>query len=184
MKANIETVLNGINGCTFAGITTVTSVTLTGGKGNPMKGQVFKNMEGANVMIGANYAAMVKRKLVLENKDPEEFTSGALPWGTRIGDTPLIHHKGNVYIQLVFKTSGAISYQFEGKPIEIADITGFPVRKVSDHSQGGLEDKVEIRTINIQNIAEIKINGQTIIELTHPLQGVDFLDENGKPVIV
>jgi hypothetical protein len=91
-----------LEGGTFVGMDTVTDVKLTGGKKNPQQGRVTKRMTGAQVMCFTNsktnaYAAMVRRRLEAEGKDPDSFELGPRAWGERITGTPFVEHNGKHY---------------------------------------------------------------------------------------
>ena len=106
-KQLVELLLNpevsGINGASFIGLDTLTDVKLTGGKSNPMQGLVQKASIGSSVMVFQNknsngYENMVRRRLEAEGKNAETFEVKPRAWGTRIENTPLVHHidkKGN-----------------------------------------------------------------------------------------
>lgn len=168
---NIETLLNQIKGCTFAGLDTLTPITLRGGKSNPQLGKVFKLNVKSNVMIGANYEDMINRRLETEDVDPN-FTVKPLRWGERIENSPLIYNKGEVFLQVIFLKSGTVSYFHNKAEINEDAIIGFPTRPQAP-DQGGLENKVIVRTYNIRHITSMRVMGGQYGDLTHPLQGVE-----------
>ncbi len=166
--AQIHTVLDSINGMTFAGMDTITEVKLKGGKKNPMLGRVTKHTVGNHVMLFTNkknnaYAAMVKRRLEAEGKDPNSFTLGELAWGTRVPESPLIEHKGKFYIQTIFIRGGKSTYYLDNTVIEKDLIEGFDDKEVTSGRQG-LEDEntVVVRTFALDSIREIRIMGEEI----------------------
>ena len=170
----IELFLNpeksGLNGSSFIGIDSLTDVKLTGGKNNPFQGKVQKAVIGSSVMIFSNknsnsYENMVERRLLAEGKDPLSFSLQPRTWGERIKNTPLITHKDEYYLEVIFLKAGADSYFFNGKPIKKELIEGLPEKSESEHSQGGVTNKVIIRTYKIQSIARITINKETYIIL-------------------
>lgn len=165
--AQLIAAVANINGASFVGLDTHTDVTLTGGKKNPMQGRVTKKMVGATVMSFQNknfsaYEAMVKRRLVAEQKDPQDFKLGDRAWGTRVPNMPIVEHfkdgDTKYYLEVIFLTPGAVSYYLDGAPIKAADIVGLPVVKGGE--QGGLEDKVILRTFAADSITELRIDGQ------------------------
>ena len=48
------------------------------------------------------------------------------------------------------------------KPIDKDAIEGLPERKVDEKSQGGLDDKVEVRSYKVDSITAIRANGQVV----------------------
>jgi len=165
--AQLINAVANINGASFVGLDTHTDVTLTGGKKNPMQGRVTKKMVGATVMSFQNknfsaYEAMVKRRLTAEEKDPAAFTLGERAWGTRVPNMPIVEHfkdgDTKYYLEVIFLNSGTVSYYLDGAPIAPADIVGLPVERQG--GQGGLEDKVILRTFAADSITELRIDGQ------------------------
>ncbi|MDV7396332.1 hypothetical protein RZS08_33365, partial [Arthrospira platensis SPKY1] len=72
--ATAKSVFDQLEGGTFVGMDTETSVVLKGGQKNPQQGRITKQMTGATVMCfsntnGSAYDAMVKRRLEQEGKD-------------------------------------------------------------------------------------------------------------------
>lgn len=150
-----------INGTTFISIDTETVVPLTGGKKNPMQGRVTKRVTGSNVMVFTNknsngYENMVNRRLVQEGKDPESFELQPRKWGTRIPNSPIIEHKDALYLEVIFLKAGVVQYYLDGSEIRISDIEGLASKQESE--QGGLDNKVIIRTFAFESIKKIRIN--------------------------
>lgn len=167
MKLEVaQEAFENVSGNTFVGIDTVTDVKLTGGKKNPLQGRVQKRMLGASVQVFSNqdsngYSEMVRRRLVKEGKDPDEFKLGVRPWGTRIDGTPFVEHKGKHYIEVIFLKPGKTEYLVDGVVTPEEEIEGLPAKKApAAESQGGLEDKVTIRTFALDGVTEIRANKQ------------------------
>ena len=169
---NIKDIINNnINGATFISMTTSTDPRLTGGKANPHKGAVEKIMVGANVMIFQNktinsYDAMVKRRLEKEGKDPTSFSLSPRTWGTRIPNTPFVEHKGEYYLEVIFLHTGKVHYELNGKMIHSRNVRGLP-KSVDGGHQGGLNDKVIIRTFKVSSITSLVINGEEYTDLEY-----------------
>ena len=166
MSLNLLAVVETINGCTFAGMDTVTNVTLKGGKKNPMQGRVTKAVRGNRVMLFSNkktngYDAMVKRRLESEGKDPESFTLGQRAWGTRLENMPIVEHKGELYLECIFLKAGQVTYLLDGIPVEKTAIEGLETEKV-EGTQGGLDNKVIIRTYKAESIKALRMGGEEI----------------------
>ena len=161
--ATLVNAVANINGASFVGLDTHTDVTLAGGKSNPMQGRVTKRMIGATVMSFQNknfsaYEAMVKRRLVAENKDPEAFVLGPRAWGTRIPNMPIVEHKGEYFLEVIFMKPGTVVYELDGNSIDPMAIIGLKAPTAGE--QGGLEDKVIIRTFKAESITELRVDGQ------------------------
>lgn len=163
--AQIHTLLNSIKGNTFASMDTITEVKLKGGKKNPMLGRVTKHTTGNRVQLFTSfkgYRNMVNRRLEAEGKTPD-FEPKALPWGTRIEDSPLIEHNGKFYIQMIFQKGGESTYYLDNTIIDKANIEGFVETEVTA-GRTGLEDDnaVVVRTFALDSIREIRMMGQTV----------------------
>ena len=162
MTSQIEQLMKDVNGSTFISLVTETSVKLTGGKKNPLQGRVTKLTTGSNVMVFQNkttnaYENMVNRRLEKEGMLPNSFSVGPRAWGTRRQNEPFVDHDGHVYLEVIFLSSGHSQYLVDGQPFD-GIIDGLPSH--SEGQQGGLENKVIIRTYNILNIKSITINKQ------------------------
>lgn len=167
MQMKLETVqkvFETLAGGTFVGIDTVTEVVLKGGKKNPQQGRITKEVIGSTVMCfsntnGSAYDAMVKRRLAAEGKDPESFQLGERTWGQRIVGTPFVEHKGAYYLEVIFMNAGEVQYLQDGYPIAPELIEGLPEKR-EDNGQGGLDNKVVIRTYALDSIVKMRAMGQ------------------------
>lgn len=153
---------------------------------NPDFDRISKTEVGASVVIGADYQTMVKKRLAeqqveeLKHADelreagknnmadaieenaasPLDFVVGERKWGTRIDGTPLIEHKGEIYIDVIYLKSGESVFRNGGKVVEEDDIQGYTKSKPSAASQGGVDNKVIFRTVKLDSIVELRINKQ------------------------
>lgn len=158
---NIREIINAnINGATFITIDTATPVKLTGGKSNPLQGRVTKVVLGSNVMVFQNknangYDNMVKRRLEKEGKDPGSFVLGPRAWGEREEGMPFVTHNGKEYLEVIFMSAGEVQYYVDGQPY-VGEIPGLPA--ATEGHQGGLDNKVIIRTYTVDNIQAVTIN--------------------------
>tara|TARA_R110000851_G_scaffold172889_1_gene319178 strand:- start:189 stop:710 length:522 start_codon:yes stop_codon:yes gene_type:complete len=169
---NLRAAMSQVSGASFVGIDTTTIPVLTKFTGtrdnkviNPMHGKVRKHMRGASVMVFQNkqssgYANMVERRLVSEGKDPASFTLSPRAWGERVEGLPIVEHKGEEYLEVIFLKAGQVSYTLDGQPIAVGDIIG--MKDASKGTQGGLDNKVIIRTFKAESIAALRINGEVI----------------------
>ncbi len=164
----VKKALENVSGTSFIGLDTETEVALKGGKSNPYKGRVTKKMTGASVMVfsntgGSAYESVVKNRLIKEGKDPMTFSVGPRAWGTRIEGTPFIEHNEKLYLEVIFLKSGKTEYFVDGKPQDdMSEIPGFEKKEeatvVNPESQGGIENKVVIRTFDVGNVTEIRVD--------------------------
>jgi hypothetical protein len=168
MQANtVFNAMQNVSGASFVGFDSLTPVTLTGGRRNPLQGRVTKQMTGARVMVFQNknvngYEAMVQRRLAAEGKDPGTFELSPRAWGERIPNLPIVRHvKDGVekhYLEVIFLGGGRVQYLVDGVPTAREEIPGLP--SPTEGEQGGLENKVIIRTFAVENITELRVDGQ------------------------
>jgi hypothetical protein len=163
-SATLSEAIANVVGASFIGVDTITEVKLTGGKKNPFSGRVTKASNGNSVQVFTNknsnaYENMVKRRLEKEGKNPDDFKLGERTWGTRIPNTPMVEHNGELYLEVIFLKAGDSTLLLDGLPYtgDVKDITGYPVEKEST-GQGGLEDKVVIRTFKAASIKRLRID--------------------------
>jgi hypothetical protein len=168
LQTNIFEIFANVNGGSFVSIDTVTKVKLLGGKKNPMQGRVTKVMTGASVMVFQNkksnaYENMVKRRLEAQGVEAGAFVLGPRTWGRRVPDTPIIVHEKDEqvyhYLEVIFLKAGKSVYHLDGQLIAKADIEGLVETEPSDESQGGLNNKVIIRTFSVDSLTEVRIDG-------------------------
>jgi hypothetical protein len=168
---NLLTECKGISGATFIGLDTITIPTLKGGKSNAMQGKIQKVSIGNSVMIFQNkksnaYENMVRRRLEAEGKDEATFELKPRAWGERMPNCPIVVHTNkqgetNFYLEVIFVKAGCSYFLFEGKPIDKKNIIGLEDKEEGE--QGGLENKVVIRSFKIDSIARITLNKSTRI---------------------
>jgi hypothetical protein len=161
----LETLLQNVSGASFISIDTITQVKLTGGMKNPLQGRVTKVTIGSNVMVFQNknsnaYENMVNRRLDHEG-NAVEFTVGPRAWGKRVPNTPFVEHNGQSYLEVIFLKAGKTQFCVDGTPFN-GVIDGLIAS--SEGEQGGLFDKVIIRTIKTDNVKAITINKQRYVE--------------------
>lgn len=158
-------IVEGIKGTRFASIDTISEVKLKGGKKNPFQNRVFKKTEGSVIILTNTpehvYSNMVKKRLVEEGKDFKEFTLQPRAWGSRIANTCFIEHKDEKYLETIFVSAGKSTYLVDGVETEPSEIEGLELdKKVNENSQGGLDNKVIIRTYKLDSILNIRVNGE------------------------
>lgn len=150
-------------GGTFVGMDTLTEVKLKGGKKNPQQGRVTKRMTGAQVMCfsnqnGSAYEAMVRRRLEQEGKSAADFQLSPRAWGERIAGTPFVAHKGNHYLEVIFLRAGRVEFLLDGQPCAREAVEGLEEGTAGE--QGGLENKVVIRTFALDSVTALRANGE------------------------
>ena len=160
-----QNVMNNVNGCEVAFIDTLTNVTLKGGRKNPFQGRIQKRMKNSKILLATNsmYADTVKSRLASEGKDPENFVLQPRKWGSRMENMPVVAHNkdGQVkhYLEVIFESSGVVEYLLDNDVVDPTTIEGFESNNSeSENSQGGLQNKVIIRTFDMDSVVELRIN--------------------------
>jgi hypothetical protein len=170
-KFALAAAFSNVNGASFVGIDTMTTVALRGGKSNEQQGRVTKRMTGAQVMVFSNqktngYEAMIQRRLEAEGKDPASFSVGPRAWGTRIPDMPIVEHTGKdgvtkYYLEVIFLRPGRVEYFLDGLSTHKAAIQGLDEKDPGE--QGGLENKVVIRTFAAESITAVRVDAKVFV---------------------
>lgn len=153
--AEIQLLLDKVDCCAFALIDSTTK---------PIPGLV-KKTTGTSVLLFTNtqgksgYEEILKRRLTEAGKDPRDFVLGDLPWGERIPNSPLIHHRGNYYLQTIILEPGQSAYYYRDTEI---DPTGLlPSRRTN---QGlSKEDEVAVASYRIDHIDNIRLVGEVVV---------------------
>lgn len=164
-----QTVMSNVNECEVAFIDTLTNVTLKGGRKNPYQGRVQKSMKNAQILLCASnkhengYENNVRNRLISEGKNPDNFALQPRKWGTRMEDMPVVvHTKDGVvkhYLEVIFESGGVVEYHLDGVVVDPTTIEGFEVNSSEpSDGQGGLQNKVIIRTFDMDSVVELRIN--------------------------
>ena len=171
---HIGNVFTQLSGGAIVGIDTLTEVKLKGGQDNPMQGRVQKRMTGGRVMVFQNknsnaYENMVERRLLQEGKNPASFQLSPRSWGERIPETPFIRHENKKthivkhYLEVIFLQAGDVEYLLDGNVVPKASIQGLEDREDNPDGQGGLDNKVIIRTYAVDSLTRVRTDGQEYI---------------------
>lgn len=115
------------------------------------------------------YGKVVNARLVREGKEPI-FESGELPWGSWVEgyEGTLLTHKDKFYLRYYPMNNNNVQvlYLLDGRVAtaeETADILSF-VQKSKASEQGGLTKKVIVRSINVENIVSLTIDGTKYVQ--------------------
>lgn len=154
----LENLLNEIDGCTFATLDAETE---------PSRG-ILKVETGKRIILFTNkkssgYENMVRRRLIEAGKDPDSFTSGDLPWGTAVPNSPLVEHNDKVYLKVIELAEGRSRY-FLKRTMAEANPADLGLPKARPY-QGGLPEgeKVICRCYNLDHITRIVLMNETLL---------------------
>ena len=160
--------VSGINGASFVGFDTFTEVSLKGGKANEMQGKIQKITLASNVIVFSNknvngYEEMLKRRLISEGKNVENFHVKPRKWGCRLENAPIVENKGCYYFEVIFLHCGEDFYLYNGNPIDKKDIIGLDLEKEERKQNFLNSDLIVFRDYKITSIKRITINKETYI---------------------
>lgn len=150
----LEQMLRDLKASAFCTITAITEPKMT--KGNPFAG--VQKISVANVNINFNYSNAVNKRRDKEGNE-EVFVPHARKWGQRVAGTPLVEHKGMIYLEARYMSAPSnITYVLNGNIIDKREIEEYLPKTNSNAEHQGLEKEVIVRDIKLSNIAEIIIN--------------------------
>ena len=129
------------------------------GEPNP-HGQVVK-ISRVNGLIGWHYQNSVNNQRRREGNE-EEFSAEPRRWGERILPTPLVEHKGKMFLEVkVEHALGTEYYDGSGNPIRYDDCKGvLPARK-GESARQETEKAIILRDYALDGIREISIGGES-----------------------
>lgn len=156
----------GLHSGSYVGLDILTPVTLKG-RNNPLKGRVKKRVMGALVKCfthSESYTNSINNQKEREGGEAD-FVPGPRAWGTRIQGTPFVYHvkdeQGKFYLEVFFQRSGTVTYEVDGVAVPMDQIPGLPTPSpVREDSQGGIEKKIILRDVTVENILAIRMNEQ------------------------
>ena len=82
-------------------------------------------------------------------------------WGVRVEGTPIVEHKEQSYLEVIFIKAGKTRYTLDHEAVEKSAIQGLPVRQ--DSGQGGLENKVVIRSYKIDSLVRVTLDKEVYL---------------------
>lgn len=106
----------------------------------------------------SGYEALVKQRLAEAGKDPSDFSVGDLPWGERVGNSPLIYCRGVYYLQTIVLQPGQSVGYLGNSEVNLADF------ERPQRTNQGLprEDEVIVKAFKLSNIDSIAVMGEAV----------------------
>lgn len=156
--SQLETRLFAVRGSRFIGLTALT-VPRMRKTDNPWFGRVTK-VSRVGGSIGFAWKYVVNRQRKREGK-PQDFRPTRRQWGERIKGTPLVSHvtpggETRIYLEVKPQTRAEDFHETTtGTLIDRDELTPFLNRSELRHN-------VDIRDFRIDNIAELRIDGDTL----------------------
>lgn len=134
--------------------------------GNPFHcdGRVVTKRTNMIVRINESYEEAVN-DMRQEEGVKGKFKAKPLSWGTRVGDTCLIEHKGTHYLQCRVMSADPSVFFLDRQMMLLRDIAilkKFLPEKKEDTGRQKTDEEVVIRTIKLEGILVIEIDGKNI----------------------
>lgn len=161
----LETLLRNQRGTTAVALVAETVPTMRK-TGNPLAGNLVK-LSRVSGMIGFRYANSVNNQRLREETPEladgaiEQFEALPRTWGTRIEGTPLVEHKGRLYLEV--KVERMLERQF--RRIDTGEIVPdelvapyLPERRESARQQVAKE--VVLRDYKLDSIVQLSLRGE------------------------
>jgi len=158
----LRMLLHNIGCSVFAEVVTVTEPSMRK-TGNTFLARGVEKVGKANVNFGGIYKNAVEK--IMGKEDIEgNFEPAPLQWGQHWEDSKtIIEHKGKYYAQMRPLRSDSVSYRWadtkealtESEVVELK--TFFPAKREGSRQPG--QKKVIIRTVKLENIREIRMQG-------------------------
>ncbi len=153
-------VLNEIKGAKFATIVTETEPKMKK-TGNPfLNSNIIKKSE-VNITLNFIYENSVNNQRKKEG-NTEEFHAKPRQWGSRIPKTSFVIHKGSIYVEAKINAKPKeVRYFSNGKLMNEAQVELLkPFLPTSNSSsRQEVEKEVIVRDFKLENIVELKLNG-------------------------
>lgn len=119
---------------------------------NPFVGLVAK-LSILEVVLNANYQAAVNQQRKAEGKEPD-FLARARIWGVHVPNTPLVEHKGQLYLEYQGRRVFDVAYRLDGQPIEECVLEPW-LKKSSPSKTQDLDAQVVVRTVKLDNLLAV-----------------------------
>lgn len=133
--------------------------------GNPYAGNCLKRSR-VNGFANWIYSNSVNRQREREGTETD-FIAAPRQWGARVEKTPLVIHKGKMYLEL--KVEKSLGHQYEtltGKIIEASELAPFLSEKSEGSGRQGTEKEIVLRDYAIASIHAVSLDGRTY-RVTH-----------------
>ena len=155
--------LRSLKGATFVTLVTKTVPNMRVA-GNPFRDKVFK-VSRVNGTINFIYGNSVNRQRGREGK-VADFQPEPRKWGTRIEGTPLVEHKGYIYLEM--KVENALGHSFlwsNGNSMsadEAANLTTYLFESYQPKTQQ-TDKEITLRDYALKSIVAITIDGTQFV---------------------
>lgn len=155
----LETLLRGIREKTLAVVVTLTEPDLAKssatGAPNVFIGRLRKRTR-QRCYLCARYATEVNEQRAREGK-PTDFVPKPRRWGKHVEGTPLVEHKGQLYLECVVDQVDDVRYELDGHEVPQSVFEPW-LRPKSKSSRQGVDDEVIVRLVKLSNLVSVSLN--------------------------
>jgi hypothetical protein len=142
--------------------------------GNPLWGNVCK-ITRRNGMLGANYTRSVNRQRGREGRPTDRqgrlllFSARPRRWGNHVGESPLIEHKGKLYLDIKVERTLELQYRTLNPDAVIArhQVEKFTAPRSTESSRQQVHRQIVLRDYTLENILELRMGGE-IYQVVNP----------------
>jgi len=150
-ESQLTEILLGIKGAKFMTVTTNTEPSMRK-TNNPFSGQDVRKISTNNITVNFDYGKSLQKK----GGTPSDK---GRTWGSRVGKTSFIQHKGGLYVQAKLNAKPQkVVYTLDGTEMTPEQLTA--LQPFLSHRAAQL---VPIIDVGVQNIKELKIDKQHFI---------------------
>ena len=108
-----------------------------------------------NANLCFDYEKAVNRQRIREGKIAD-FVAEPRKWGKYIGKSPVVEHKGKLYLNAKINSSTAV-YIADGKIVTEAEVYAWMGERHSGRQH--VSKKIESRDFSMENIRELRMDG-------------------------
>jgi len=115
-----------------------------------------------NGFIGWIYTNSVNNQRGREGQKAN-FEAQPRKWGERLAGTPLVAHKGKLYVELKVEKALATEYFADGEKVDVEVLVPYLPPRRNESGRQGVEKAIILRDYGLAGIKEITINGELFV---------------------
>lgn len=152
---------SGIKGAKMVSIVTETVPTLKAPKSNPLNGRLVKRSY-VNCVVNFNYTNSVNNQRGREG-NLEGFEALPRTWGVRIAGTPLVEHKGKVYLETKVEKVYNTEYVLDGSVVPPEEVYEFLAPRKPEGVRQEVEKPVILRDYALKSIRVVNMDSEQFV---------------------
>lgn len=123
--------------------------------GNPLRDRKVEKHSRFQIQIGCDWQKIENTRARVEGREARKI--GPLPWGEHVDGTPLISHRGQLYLRGFWVRSLASTYYVDGR-----EATSEEVETIKQFSTSKPFDKTQPLTIKLAHLNSLRLGGQEL----------------------